>query len=152
MMSHRWQHLRNQPQQRCHWKVRCRKGERAKTHLVPPLGIGIVDIVEGVFIDLSQPCLFTDCHQTVGIPFAVPSVKFMSKSVKHDLLEPSKNWKEPATLWIESLSSSVRSQKTGQDQSKHGIVFSYYTKDCDLWHLDHQSVKTTLLYVPLQRL
>lgn len=35
--------------------------------------------------------------------------------------------------------------------SKHGIVISYNVKDFDLSHLDQLSVKTTVLYVPLQR-
>lgn len=67
---------------------------QVKTYLVPPLRIWIVDIVEGVFIDLSKPCLFTNCHETVGIPFAVPSVEFISKPAKHDLLHPPRTEKK----------------------------------------------------------
>lgn len=67
-------------------EVRRCTGGQVKTYLVPPLGIWIVNIVEGIFINLSEPCLLANCYETIGIPFAVPSVKLKSKPVKYDSL------------------------------------------------------------------
>lgn len=79
-------------------------GDQVKTYLVPPLRIWIVNIVEGVFINLSKPCLLANCYETVGIPFAVPSVKLKSKPVNYTFNHTSpiiasvRNRKEPAIL------------------------------------------------------